>query len=175
MAQRGDEAEDRAELRQGHAWPTTTGELTEGERLVVWAFRRWVSGPEHLPMLAREFDRQFLRQEARPALFALDAALTGLSRHARRSIVYHQPCCACVGADEVCLVCIVAAQQAGATTAARAMAGWLVLPSGLDAFLTPLNAFGERLASSGHDLPYRVGQRNRPVPFVAMPVALSVH
>lgn len=141
------------------AWPTSVQELAEAERLVLWSFRRWVSGPEQLPMLAREFDRQFRRSEAQPALLALDAALTGLSRHARRTIVYHQPCCPCLGADEVCFVSIVAALQGGAPQAARAMAQWLVRAPGLEAFVTPLDDFAACLTGSGLDLPYRTRQR----------------
>lgn len=156
----------------GH-WPTSLHELTEGERLVLWAFRRWVSGREHLPMLAREFDRQFRQAEARPALVALDAALAGLTRHARRTIVYHQPCCACLGADEVCVISIVAALQNGAAHAARAMAQWLVRRDGIEDFTGALGQFADCLNGSGHDLPYRTRPRNGSRP--ARPVAMLVH
>lgn len=152
------------------ARPTSVQELAEGERLVIWAFRRWVGGPEHLPMLAREFDRQFRRSEARPALVAFDAALAVLSRQARRTIVYHQPCCSCLGADEVCFLSIVAAMQSGAADAARAMATWLVRGEGVEAFLRPLDEFTECLSGSGHDLPYRTAPRGRS-PVHAAPVA----
>ncbi|WP_341705829.1 hypothetical protein, partial [Ferrovibrio sp.] len=119
------------EAAAGGAWPTSVQELTDGERLVVWAFRRWVSGPDQqLPLLAREFDRQFRRPDARPALAEFDGALTALSRHARRTIVHHQPCCACLGADEVCILSIVAALQAHVPAAARAMALWLIRQGG---------------------------------------------
>lgn len=154
-------------------WPISIQELTEGERLVLWAFRRWVSGREHLPMLAREFDRQFRQSESRPALIALDAALTTLTRHARRTIVYHQVCCACLGADEVCLLSIVAALQNDATGAARAMAQWLVRGDGLDGFTTALDDFAGCLTGSGFDLPYRT--RPRGASLASRPVAMLVH
>lgn len=165
--------ESRVEQGSSGHWPTSIQELCEGERLVLWAFRRWVSGREHLPMLAREFDRQFRQSEARPALIALDAALVGLTCHARRTIVCHQPCCACLGADEVCLISIVAALQNGATTAARAMAQWLVRSEGVDAFTTALDDFADCLIGSGHDLPYRTRSNNGTRP--ARPVAMLVH
>lgn len=167
------EFESRVEQGGSEHWPTSIQELSEGERLVLWAFRRWVSGREHLPMLAREFDRQFRQSESRPALIALDAALAGLTRHARRTIVYHQPCCACLGADEVCLISIVAALQNGATTAARAMAQWLVRSEGVDGFTTALDDFADCLTGSGHDLPYRTRPRHTARP--ARPVAALVH
>ncbi|PJI37941.1 MAG: hypothetical protein CTR53_18245 [Ferrovibrio sp.] len=166
-------AESRVEPGSSGHWPTSIQELSEGEHLVLWAFRRWVSGREHLPMLAREFDRQFRQSEARPALIALDAALVGLTRHARRTIAYHQPCCACLGADEVCLISIVAALQNGATAAARAMAQWLVRSDGVEGFTTALNDFADYLNSSGHDLPYRTRPQNGSR--LARPAAMLVH
>src|SRR3546814_17814351 len=81
-------------------WPTSVQELAEAERLVLWSFRRWFSGPEPLPMLAREFDRPFRRSAARPALLALDDALNALRRNARPPIVHNQPFCPCLGAAE---------------------------------------------------------------------------
>lgn len=152
-----------AETAAGHSQSgdpyTSVRELGEGERLVLWAFRRWVSGPEHLPMLAREFDRQFRRSDARPALVALDAALSVLCRQARRTIVYHQPCCPCLGADETCFLAVVAALQAGAAAEARARAPWLVRGEGVEAFLRPLDDFAECLSAAGHDLPWRPAPR----------------
>lgn len=155
--------------------PTTVQELAEAERLVLWAFRRWISGPQHLPMLAREFDRQFRRCDARPALVALDAALSVLSRQARRTIVYHQPCCSCLGADEVCFLAIVAAAQAGAGNASRAMAGWLVRGEGVQAFLQALDGFAECLSGSGHDLPYRTAPRAEVSHHATPRAALQLH
>ncbi len=165
--------ESRAEQGASRHWPTSIQELSDGERLVLWAFRRWVSGREHLPMLAREFDRQFRQAEARPALIALDAALSVLTRHARRTIVYHQPCCACMGADEVCLISIIAALQNDADAAARAMSQWLLRSEGVDDFTAALEDFADCLAGSGHDLPYRTRPRNAAHP--ARPVAMLVH
>jgi hypothetical protein len=167
-------AERASEHRVAGHWPTSVQELNEGERLVLWAFRRWVSGREHLPMLAREFDRQFRQSEARPALIALDAALGELTRHARRTIVYHQPCCACLGADEVCILSLVAALQNDAPAAARAMAQWLVRGEGVEAFITALNDFADCLGGSGHDLPYRTRPRTA-ARRSTQPVAMLVH
>lgn len=142
------------------AWPTSVQDLTEGERLVIWAFRRWIAGPDHLPMLAREFERQFRRAEARQALIALDLAMSVLTRHARRTIVHHQACCPCLAADEVCMLSIVAAVQNGADAAARAMASWLLRSDGVTAFLAALQDLADCLTGSGHDLPYRTRPRH---------------
>lgn len=169
------EVGDRNAQGQVSPRPTLVKELAESERLVLWAFRRWVAGPEHLPMLAREFDRQFRRSDARPALIALDTALSVLSRQARRTIIYHQPCCACLGIDEVCFLSIVAAAQAGASTAARAMAQWLVLSEGVAAFLQALDEFAECLSESGHDLPYRTAPRAGSPLYAVPQAALQIH
>lgn len=157
----------RSSLQQGDSqsrfdavrWPTSVQELSEGERLVVWAFRRWIAGRDQLPMLAREFDRQFRAADARQALIALDAAMTALTRHARRTIIHHQACCPCLAADEVCVISIVAALQNDATEAARAMAQWLVRSSGVACFVAPLGELAECLGNSGLDLPYRARPR----------------
>jgi hypothetical protein len=163
---------------ESRVWPTSVQELGEAERFVLWSFRRWVAERGQLPMLAREFDRQFRRSEARPALLALDAALTALTRHARRTIVHHQPCCPCLGADEVCFVSIVAALQGGATAAARAMAQWLVRAPGVAAFVAPLDDFAACLAGSGLDLPYRTRPQGPPgmAPVgILRPALASIH
>jgi len=157
----------------GAPWPTRVQQLGEAERLVLWAFRRWVAGPEQLPMLAREFGRQFRRADARPALRALDAALAALSRQARRTIHHHQPCCACLGADEVCILSIVAALQGGAPAAARAMAQWLVRAGGVDAFVAALADLAACLSASGLDLPYRT--RQRVARAAALPAPARIH
>jgi len=157
------DGQDQSQDFQGqasHAWPTSVQELTEGERLVIWAFRRWIAGPEHLPMLAREFDRQFRRSESRQALLALDLAMSVLTRHARRTIMHHQACCPCLAADEVCVISIVAALQNGADAAARAMAPWLLRGEGVPAFLAALDDLADCLSGSGHDLPYRTRPRH---------------
>lgn len=136
-------------------WPTSIQELTESERLVVWTFRRWVSGSEHRALLLREFDRQFRKADAGLALEALDVALMALTRAARRRISHHQPCCPCLCPDEVCFLAIVAAQQNGASGAARAMAQWLIRSGQEAEMIDPLAVFADCLHSSGHHIPYR--------------------
>jgi hypothetical protein len=156
-------------------WPTSVQELSEGERLVVWAFRRWIVGRDQLPMLAREFDRQFRQADARHALIALDAAMTALTRHARRTITHHQACCPCLAADEVCVISIVAALQNDAIEAARAMAQWLVRAAGIDCFVAPLAELADCLGSSGLDLPYRAKQRGAARGKATLAVPAPVH
>lgn len=160
---------------EARIWPTSVQELGEAERLVLWAFRRWVADRGELPMLAREFDRQLRRSEARPALLSFDAAFTALTRHARRTIVHHQPCCPCLGADEVCVIAIVAALQGGAPQAARCMAQWLVRAPGLEAFVAPLDDFAACLTGSGFDLPYRTRPRAVAAPGPHRPTLASIH
>lgn len=157
-----DKSDDQGQAQEQGAqlWPTSVQELTEGERLVIWAFRRWIAGREHLPMLAREFDRQFRRSESREALVALDLAMTVLTRHARRTIMHHQACCPSLAADEVCVISIVAALQNDADAAARAMAPWLLRAEGVPAFLAALEDLADCLSGSGHDLPYRTRPRH---------------
>ena len=125
-------AESQIEHKASGHWPTSLQELSEGERLVLWA---------------------------------------------RRTIVYHQPCCACLGADEVCIISIVAALQNDATAAARAMAQWLMRGEGVDGFTAALEDFADCLTGSGHDLPYRTRPNNaaRGTTKLSRPVAMRLH
>jgi len=75
--------------------PTTLGQLDLAERLVVWSFRRWVSGTENWGLVEHEFRRQFAQAAAPGALRSFAMFVEALRCYARRVIRYHQPCCPC--------------------------------------------------------------------------------
>lgn len=117
-------------------WPTSTAELDPSERLIVWAFRRWLLGlpqnaGEHWSFVWNDFARQFGAQDGKEALSAFTGLIKGLQCYARRTIHHHQPCCPCLGADEVCLVSLVAACQNHQRQLARALAEWMVQSDGV--------------------------------------------
>lgn len=131
----------------GARWPTSMSELVPSEQLIVWAFRRWVLGllenrSEHWSFVWNEFARQFGSREGKEALSGFAALLKGLQCYARRTVHHHQPCCPLLGADEVSVVCFVAACQSNQLPLARALAEWLVEPDGVGELL----AAGTRLA-----------------------------
>lgn len=128
-------------------WPTSMNELDPSERLIVWAFRRWVLGlrenrGEHWSFVWNEFARQFGAREGKEALSGFAALIKGLQCHARRMVHHHQPCCPCLGADEAAVMCLVAACQSHQLSRARTLAEGLVEPDGVGELLQA----GSRLA-----------------------------
>ena len=144
--------------------PTTLGELDLAERLVVWSFRRWVSGTENWALVEHEFRRQFAEPAAHGALRSFAMFVEALRCHARRVIRYHQPGCPCLGCDEVCVLTIVTAAQAGDLNLAKATGRWLVKPEGLDALLQAAGTLGQAMARQDLHLPRRIGDDTKPVP-----------
>lgn len=151
----------RSALSEAPPWPTSTRELTVGEHLLVWSFRRWVLGLRandggHWSLVWNEFARQFGPRDGRAALSAFARLIHTLLCRARRTLRHHQPCCPCLGADEVRIVALVAACQNGGP--ARALAEELAAPS----------ATGDLLDAGGR-LARIMARRNLALPARAMP------
>lgn len=138
-------------------------ELDPAEFLLVWALRRWALGLRenaggHLTMVIQEFARQLDSAESDKALAGFAALMRGLQEHARRRICHHQPCCPCLGADEVWLVCLVGACQRGELCRARALAEWMVRGDGVGDLLDAGVRLGR--AMGHHDLRIPCRDRN---------------
>jgi hypothetical protein len=157
---------DRSHLTESpteaNGWPTSLPELDPAERLVVWAFRCWAVAMRdrtghRVCLVSNEFARQLGRRDGEAAFAACFGLLRALREHARRNIRHHQPGCACLGADELWLVCLVGSCQRGDGARARFLAEWMVQPDGVCDLLEA----GSRLGRSmlGHDmaLPHRGG------------------
>ena len=144
--------------------PTSLGELDLAERLVVWSFRRWVSGTENWALVEREFRRQFAEGAAHGALRSFAMFVEALRCHARRVIRYHQPGCPCLGCDEVCVLTMITAAQAGDTNLAKATGRWLVRAEGLEDLLQAAGALGQAMTRQDLHLPRRVGDDAKPLP-----------
>ncbi len=145
-------------------WPTSTAELEPSERLIVWAFRRWVLGLAqnnggHWSLVWNEFVRQFGAGDGKEAMTGFAKLVKGLHGHARRSIGHHQPCCSCLCADEVSIVCLVAACQHRQPRLARGLAEWLVLPDGAGDLLAAAVQLGHIMRRHGLRLPVRTQAR----------------
>ncbi len=148
--------------QRNQPWPTSMNELDPSERLVVWSFRRWVLGLKqntaaHWDFVWNEFARQLGSQDGREALSGFACMVKALQCNARRRIHYHQPCCPGLGADEVSIVCFVAACQNGQLGLARALAQWLVKPDGSDEMITAATRLAEGMQSHGLVFPERCG------------------
>ncbi len=147
----------------GARHPTTLGELDLAERLVVWSFRRWVSGTENWALVDHEFRRQFAEPAAKAALKSFAMFVEALRCHARRVIRYHQPGCPCLGCDEVCVLTLVTAAQAGDRNLAQATGRWLVRPEGLEALIDAAEALAQAMAHQDLRLPRRIGDDAKPL------------
>jgi hypothetical protein len=131
-------------------WPTSMGELEPAESLLVWALRRWILGLQenaghHLSMVSREFARQLESPRAEDAMGSFAALIRGLQEHARRRVRHHQPCCPCLGSDEVWLVCLIGSCQRGELCRARALAEWMVHAEGIGDLLDAATRLGRAL------------------------------
>jgi glutathione S-transferase len=88
-------------------------ELDDATQFVIWSYRRWVSGPQHWPLVQREYSGRFGDDQGRAALAAFARLIEALCQGAERRLEYHQACCPCVCGDELRLAALVGAAQAG--------------------------------------------------------------
>ncbi len=135
-------------------------ELDPSERMIVRAFRRWVLGLQqndggHWTLVWNDFARQFGASDGKQALSAFASLVKGLQCYARRAIRHHRPCCACLGADEVSLLCLVAACQHGRPGLARGLAEWLVRPEGAGELLQAGTRLAQVMRRHALNLPRR--------------------
>lgn len=136
--------------------PTAAVEgLTQGERLLLWSFRAWVSGPGHRPMVLREFGRVFPAEEAGPAIRALERSVAAIAGHARREIQHHPVCAQQVAPDEQAVMALFAALQEERVDIAIRHAAWLVRPSGVTPVVTAAAALAFAMIENDLTLPYR--------------------
>jgi hypothetical protein len=124
-------------------------ELGEGEQLLIWSFRRWVGGTRDWPLVQREFVMRFGGERGRETLGAFVLLIDALRCGARRVIAYHQPCCPCVGRDELALAALVAAAQARQPAQARAHVADLVHEDAAAALLARAEDLAATLRSRG--------------------------
>ncbi|MDE2166283.1 MAG: hypothetical protein KGJ66_08085 [Alphaproteobacteria bacterium] len=131
-------------------------DLAVAERLIVWSFRCWVSDSERWPLVWQEFTRQFPADLARPAMRAFEEFVAGICRRAHRVIHYHQPCCPCLGSDELHVLSIIAAAQRNDIGAAENACRRLVYEDGVEGLFTTAARLGRIMTSRGLLLPRRL-------------------
>jgi hypothetical protein len=158
--QKGETVPDPSDGSAAPAWPTSMLELDPAEALIVWALRRWALGLQenaghHLSLVSREFTRQLESPDAETAMGSFAALITGLQEHARRRVRHHQPCCPCLGIDEVWLVCLVGACQRGELCRARALAEWMVHTDGVGDLLDAATRLGRAMGKHYLMIPSR--------------------
>ncbi len=147
--------------------PQTLAELGEAEALLLRSLRHWIVGLHHRDhdawsMAWSELATGLGSERARDALAALSALVNEICGHARRRIAYHQPCCPCLGADEACLLALVADCQSGDVEAAKLRAAWLVTAAGVPALLDAARELAGSLEAGAYRLTRRPGVGRRP-------------
>ncbi|MBL4722102.1 MAG: hypothetical protein JKY20_13365 [Alphaproteobacteria bacterium] len=140
--------------------PTSTLELDPSEIFIVWSFRRWATGLRqnngvHWKLIWNEFSRQFGTRNSSKALTEFVTIMRMIQAHARRPMRHHQPCCPCLAADEVMLICLIAACQTPQGHMARRLASWMVKPDGIDSLLKAGGNLSTQMAEHAMILPVR--------------------
>jgi len=142
------------------ATPRRLAELEPGEHLLLWGFRHWLCGiaddtPAHWRMVEREFTDRFGLDHGRRALVGLVRLIALMQSNAARAIVYHRPCCPCVGEDETVILGFVASCQLGDWPGARARAASLVEETGVGDLLQAGARLAKLMGDRGAHLPLR--------------------
>ncbi len=157
-------------------------ELAEAEAVVLVALRRWIVGsrgqdPRLWSLAWNDLAAALGTEPGRDALTALIAIVRAICCSARRTIEYHQPCCPCVCADEICILALIGACQRGEVQAAEGLAEWLVLRDGMPKLLDGAGRLAAVLTAQGHRLPSRVEPApNRAVEATPLrPAAATLH
>jgi hypothetical protein len=128
-------------------------DLSVGELMVIWALRmRLARGPSG-PVAG--FRLAFGLAGIEPALASFESLFGLLARHCRCDVGLHAPGCRCVSADEMTVVGVIAALQAGAPRRAHVMAARLVEATVLDGFLDHAQRLAASLTEGGLHLPLR--------------------
>ena len=156
--------------------PTTMRELTSGEQLVIWTFRRWAGGGRQWPMVWREFHSRFQPAAGRAALAAFVRVFGVICGNASRTIRYHQPCCPCVSPDELLLSAIIGAAQQGDIENVRGYARDLVVEHAADELTHRVFDLSQAFADRSVMIPDRLSYA-RPVSTgpAERPLAATVH
>ncbi|WP_282606622.1 hypothetical protein [Pelagibius sp. Alg239-R121] len=130
-------------------------ELSDGQQLVVWSFRRWLSGKQSWSLVWNEFAVRFGAEPARPLLSSFVRLVDAIRSGARRVVHYHQPCCPCVGADEALLTSIIGAAQAGRKDLVRTYALEMVQDPMADALVERALDLATVLSERGVEVPHQ--------------------
>ena len=91
----------------------SVSELALGEQLALWAVRKRLQGVQHLPMVRRGFLLAGPGPQEHEAFAAFERFYAALKGNCRRDLWFHRCGCCCVSPDELAILGLVAAQQAG--------------------------------------------------------------
>lgn len=130
------------------------GELEPADHILLTAFRGWIAGrarsdPALWECAWNDFARHLGPERGRAAISALAAVVDVLRREARRPIQYHQPCCACIGEDETCLLRLIAAACKGDQLTARRTCRTMVSEDGVGELMANVTELARAFPGAG--------------------------
>ena len=141
-------------------------DLTDAEQRLVWAFRTWAFAHQAARSVERDFVRICGRDEGERVAVAIRSILVLIALYGRRSLRLAPPGWPAVTTDEMRLLQLFAAAQAGVTQGMRAHLAWLLRP-GHEAHPEIAVAYAAAvLARSGLALPWRRQAADRIAPRV---------
>ena len=155
-------------------------QLAKAEAVVLRALRRWIVGssggdPRLWSLDWNDLALAFGTEPGRDILTALIGMVREICGYARRPIEYHQPCCPCVCADEVCILTLLGACQRAEMQTARGLAEWLFTCEGAPGLLEAARKLAVVLAARGCRLPDRGAAAPKPTTAPRHPVAVTLH
>ena len=130
-------------------------ELALGEQLVVWAMRKRLESATHLPAVQRGFELTGGGPHEQDAFAAFEQLFAALARNCRRDLWFHRCGCGCVSPDEVRVLGLIAALQAGDVATAWGHGQALVVDPALGELLQAARELGQALAERRLALPLR--------------------
>lgn len=130
-------------------------DLNYMERLVLHALRQWVQNRAQWSEVVLEFNRACGPCTATRMCDALDELFRDLGIHARRHLRLYPPVCCHISRDEICILNLLAAYQAGEVLHAQAMLQWLVPITAIRKIGLCSRSIARELFETGYILKYR--------------------
>jgi len=141
----------------------TTHDLNYTERLVLHALRQWVQNRALWSEVVLEFNRACGPRAATRLCDALDELFCDLGINARRHLRLYPPLCCQISQDELCVLNLIAAQQAGASRHAAAILDWLVPEAAARRIGQCTREIARELFETGYTLNHRTSESGRQV------------
>ena len=126
--------------------------LSGGERLLIWTWRKIVTGRASCPLIAREFVK-LCGEDAAEVLATLSTFLQALAYSGRRDLQIGYPGCPSLTTDERWLLSLIAVAQADDEERIDAHLRWLARATLRPALAIAARALATALKVHGVDLP----------------------
>jgi len=133
----------------------TLAQLALGEQLMVWAFRKRLEGESRAGTVQRGFELAGNGPARHEAHAAFEGLFGLIAAHCRRDLWFHRCGCCCLSADEMAILGLIAAQQAGDMASALCSCQSLVAPPVVGEGMRLAERLGRGLAELGLALPLR--------------------